>query len=379
MKAFKLASGFAVSALTLAIAGTAVAEATTEMSYTGSVRVQTVFDLEAESRENQLPGYAAADEDWYNFNITTTVKHGPMSGKIRVGIHEDEKAGGSGWSPTSVTNDKNNGYVRVFDLRVDEGAVSFGQIGDIADTVGKLEGLTDFDTAAETALDAGLGVKSAARYTVADLGLKVQAEGNDVADFGFAAAVHQDLGVAQVWADFQYREPDGGNSDVDAITGLGVAVEASPIDALTIEGAFRNNSGADDSAWAAKATFAVSDTISVYGQVASISTENERMAVRAGGSAAFAPITVEGWFATDLTEDAEDTRVFGKVSYAEGAIGAYGEAKMGLGEGQGLEAEVGGSYTTESGVKYGAEYAMGDVADEDSEASKATVYAEYSF
>lgn len=395
MKAFKLASGFAVSALTLAIAGTAVAEATTDVSITGNVRVQGVLDLENETRQNQMPGFAPIavggdaddNEDYYHLEINTKVTHGPFSGNVYTGIQKDDGADGT------------SAKVRVDNLKVEEGSVSFGDVGSVVETGGKLEALTDFDTAGETSMVGdGLKVNAAFRYTLADLGLKVQAEGASVADFGVAAGVHQDLGVAQVWADFQYREVVGGDTDVDAITGLGLAVEASPVDLIKVEGVFRSRSeitagaaaaytavgntvtaSAADSAWAAKATVSVSDTISVYGQVASVSTVAESMAVRAGASAVFAPITVEGWFATDLAEGADDTRLFVKGSYTEGAIGAFAETKIGLGEGQGMQLKVGGSYTTESNIEYGAEYAMGDVANEDSKASKATAYAQYSF
>lgn len=389
MKAFKLASGFAVSALSLAVAGAAVAESTASVDFAGSIRVQSVIDLEAETRSSQMPGYAAADEDWYQLTATWTVSNGPFSGKIRVGINEDEKAGGTGTGVGSVdpgtgvvtvtNNDKNNGYVRVYDLRVDEGAVSFGQIGSIADTRGKLEALTDFDKAGETALDDGFGVRAALRYTVEEFGVKIQSEGNDDNDFGFAAAVHQDLDIAQVWADFSYREAPTGGQD-DGVTAFGLAVEAAPVDLVKVEAVFRQNGNIEDSAWAAKLTVNATDDISVFGQIASISTENERMAVRGGAKASFAPITVEGWYAMDLTDGAEDSGVvFAKVSYAEGAISAFGETKMGLNDGEGLQFKLGGKYTTESGVEYGAEYLNGDWEDEDSERSVFTAFAQYSF
>ncbi|WLD57513.1 hypothetical protein NFC81_12445 [Salinispirillum sp. LH 10-3-1] len=379
MKAFKLASGFAVSALTLAIAGAAVAESTASVDFTGSIRVQSVIDLEAETRASQMPGYETADEDWYQLNATWTVANGPFSGKIRVGINEDEKPGGAGWGPGVAVNDndKNNGYVRVYDLKVEEGAVSFGQVGSIRDTVGKLEGLTDFRKSAETGLNDGFGVVAALRYTVEEFGVKVQSEGADSDDFGFAAAVHQDLDVAEVWADFSYREAQGGQSD--GYTAFGLAVEAAPVDLIKVEAAFRQNGNIEDSAWAAKLTVNATDDISVFGQVASVSVENEEMAIRAGAKATFAPITVEGWYALDLNDEDDSGNVFAKVSYAEGAISAFAETEMGLSEGNGLQFKLGGKYTTESGVEYGAEYANGEWANENSEKSVFTAFAQYSF
>lgn len=378
MKAIKIASGVAITALAAAISAQAYAEAETTVEWTGSVRVQTVIDLEGDtSYSNQLPGYAAGDEDWYHLDSETKVTHGPFSGTLSIGLKADEDDNNAGAFAGGASP---NGQVRVDDLRVDEGPISFGQVGSIADTVGKLEGLTDFYGSDEVGLDDGLGVEAAFRYTLEDFGLRIQGEGEDTTDFGFAAAIHQDFDVAQIWADFQYREPVGGDDNTDAITGFGVAVEASPIDMLTLEAAFRNNSDADDSAWGVKATVNVTETISVYGQLASSSMDADELGYRVGGSAGFAPVTVEGWFSQDLTDGNDDSgRVFAKVSYAEGPWGAYAETEVGLNDGEGVQFELGGNYTTESGIKYGAEYANGDAGDEDSEASVATLFAQYSF
>ena len=370
MKAIKIASGVAIGALAAAISAQSFAMgheggAESTVVFSGSVKVQSVFDLNGEgvagdpARTNQMPN----NDDWYHLTGDTTVTHGPFSGKIRVGHHE----GG----PANVT---------VRDLKVEEGPISFGQVGKITDTVGKLEGLTDFRKAGETGMQSDeLGVAGAFRYTLSDFGLRVQGEGRDADDFGFAAAIHQDFDVAQVWADFQYREVIGG-SDADPITGYGVAAEVTPIDMLKLEAAFRGDSGLDDSAWAAKATVNVTDTISVYGQVASVSVDAEALAMRVGFSAGFAPITVSGWYAMDLADGADDTgRVFGKVAYADGPWGAFAETEVGLNDGEGVKVKVGGDYTTASGIKYGAEYENGDAADENVENSVATLFAQYSF
>lgn len=386
MKAIKIASGVAVSALAAAISAQSFAMgheggAETSVEWTGSVKVQTVIDLEDDtSYTNTMPGFATGDEDWYHLEAATTVTHGPFSGTLSVGLEADEDDD----DPLAYAgNGSDEIGVRVDDLRVDEGPISFGQIGDITDTVGKLEALTDFERADEVAFDDNLGVEAAFRYTVEEFGLRVQAEGETPTDFGLAAAIHQDLDVVEIWADFQYREAVGGGDD-DAITGIGVAVEANPVDMLKLEGVFRNNSslngGDGDSAWAAKATVNVTDSISVYGQLASITVEGEALAMRVGGSAGFDPITVEGWYAMDLSDDADDSgRVLGKVSYAQGPWGAYAEVEAGLNDVEGVFFELGGDYTTESGIKYGAKYENGDADSEDDETSVATVFAQYSF
>lgn len=398
MKAFKLASGFAVSALTLAIAGTAAAEATTEMSYTGSVKVESVLDFESERNTHALPGYYGEEEDWYNFNVTTTIKHGPMSGKIRVGIHEDE---GAGDGSKNGNGKDNNGQVKVFDLRVDEGPISFGQIGRVTATAGLYESITDETEIIGKDESTRIGVDAAARYTMADLGLKIQAEGNGPAatahPFGFAAAIEQDLGVAKVWADAQYRQgldvAAGGMAD--AVTTFGAAVQATPVDMLTLTAVFRNDgrklNGDGDSVFAAKASVDLTDTINVYGIVADSSLEADGMVIKGGVSAGFDAVKVSASYEADLEEVAAGL-VLTKAEYTAGAIGAFVEANYSMADFKlatgtterdaGLELVLGGSYTTESGIKYGAEYTNAQDTYFDNAGSvvnKATAYAQYSF
>ncbi|MFY0665484.1 MAG: hypothetical protein JXQ97_12740 [Natronospirillum sp.] len=398
MKAFKLASGFAVSALTLAIAGTAAAQATTEISTTGAIQVQSINNLESEARYNNFPGYFKADEDWYNLSITTTVTHGPFSGKVRVGIFEDE---GDGNGTTNGNGADSNAQVKVFDLRVDEGPISFGQIGRVTHTAALYEDLTDENELLGKDESTRLGVTAALRYTL-DLGdteVRVQSEGapqGNAPTFGLAASAKHDLGVAEVLADVQFRQvtnvvgadTDGNpifdGMEDDALTTFGVGVTATPIDQVSLSAVFRNDSRKDggngDSVYAVKAELSVSDDISVFGLVTDreVGSDNDSTLVRVGATAGFAPITVEGAYET-LAAEFGDGLVWGKVSYAENAIGAYAEVFYGLPDGAGLQFEVGADYTTESGVVFGGKYENGDYSDEDSEASVATLFAKYSF
>ncbi|MEX1056659.1 MAG: hypothetical protein WED11_02910, partial [Natronospirillum sp.] len=258
MKSMKLASGFAISALALAVAGAATAQTTTEVDYTGSVKVQGVMDLENGTRYNTLPGAVPTandegelegTEDWFHLEAQTTVSNGPFSGVIKVGIEADDAAHGG------TVN------VRVEDLIVEEGPISFGQIGGVTATADLLEELTDFDFSEKTALK--FGVDGGARYTMSDLGLRIQAEGaaRDVeatppqvteggegSNFGIAAGIEQDLDVATVWADVQYREAvnAAGDGMEDGATAFGVGIEASPVDMVTLKAVFRMKSDEND-------------------------------------------------------------------------------------------------------------------------------------
>lgn len=392
MKSIKLASGFAVSALALAIAGQAVAqEATTEVDFTGSVKVQSVFDLENDTRENQMPGYSSANEDWFHLEATWAVSHGPFSGNLIVGLSADEDDDDA---MRFVGGAEPNGEVRVEDLMVEEGPVSFGQIGSVADTAGLLESLTDFDALGETALD--YGVDAAARYTVADLGLKVQAEGSGD-DFGIAAGVMQDLDVATVWADVQYREDINDDEDgmEDGTVAYGFGVEAMPVDMVTLTAVFRGdtaeNFGADEDedtqAFGVRADVQATDEISVYALFADNETAlDDNAAFKLGGTAEFAPLTFEGSYEAKAAE-AADGLIFGKVSYTDGPIGAFAEVHYNLedflAEGQeaGTKFVLGADYTYDSGVVVGAEYenAGEDFWDADSDVSTFTAFSQYKF
>jgi len=381
MKSIKLASGFAVSALALAIAGQATAEeATAEVEFTGSVKVQGTMDLENDLRFNSAPGLPSndRDEDWFNLEATWTISNGPFSGDLIVGL-----------------TDQDDPRVAVDNLVVEEGPVSFGQVGSVMATDGVLETVTDEDNEGF-----GFDVDAAARYTVADLGLKVQAEGEANATgipapantpvFGIAAGIEQDLDVATVWADFQYRETANATFDgmEDGETVFGAAVEASPVDMVTLTAAFQNTSVDDgDSAYGVKADVTLADGISVYGQFYDASTEtDDSEMIKVGGSAEFAPITVEGNFKSGISEDGPSGGfdagvVDAKVTYTEGMITAFGEVEVELnGDADaGTKFVLGGMYTTDSGIEYGSEYENSTEDHSDGVASQVSAFAQYSF
>lgn len=359
MKSMKLASGFAVSALALAIAGTATAETTTEVEFAGELKVNTVFDFESETMINNMPGFSSA-EDEYSLYGVWSVTNGPFSGDILVGIEEDEAAGNTG------------GYVEIDGLRVDEGPISFGQIGRITDSARLYENLTDENDLFGEDTSTRIGVDAAFRYTLADLGLRVQAEGNGGHPFGFAAALNQDLDVAEVWFDAQFRQrteaqATGNAADTgmeDGETTVGAAVVASPVDQVTLSAAFRMTSVTEQSAFALKADVQATDQISAFVLVTDRDLTDEAtddsMVVRGGGALSFAPFTLEGGYEA-LAAEVGEGLLFTKLSYSEGQIGASAEFNYALEGFSGatdadFELVLGGDYTTASNIIYGAEY-----------------------
>lgn len=393
MKAIKIASGVAIGALAAAISAQSFAMghaggAESTVTFSGDLRVQTVIDLENERQSHQMPGFNTPNEDWYNFTAVTGVTHGPFSGKLRIGIHEDQTDGLGSGSGSAGSGD-NNGFVRVYDLRVDEGPVSFGQIGRITDSAGIYEDLTDETDIIGEDTGTRVGVDAALRYTLADFGLRVQAEGNGGHPFGFAASIHQDLGVAEVWADAQYRQATSAPATgmEDGQTTFGAAVKLNPIDMLSLTAVVRNSSEdlLDDTSYAAKAEVNITDTISVYGLIADPALDaDDTTVMKVGASLGFAPITVSGSYES-LVAEAGEGLVIAKVAYAQDAIDAYGEVKYNM-EGfqnaadAGMRFELGAGYTTDSGIKYQAVYANSDENYWDgADVNSVTLRAQYSF
>ncbi|TGG92043.1 hypothetical protein E4656_14275 [Natronospirillum operosum] len=396
MKSIKLASGFAVSALALAIAGQAAADTTFDVDFSADLKVNTTLDFENERRMHGLPGYHSADDDWYNFTATWSVSNGPFSGDIIAGVDEDEEHNG-------IELVEGEAGIWVDNLRVDEGPFSFGQIGRITDTAGLYEDLTDENEMFGEDDETRIGVDAAFRYSVDDLGLRVQAEGNAGHPFGFAAALNQDLDVAEVWADVQYREaldaPDG-MQDAEFTFGLGTV--ATPVDMVTLTAVYRQISndvvttagaGDDDrGVFAVKADVQATDELSVFLLLTdrdALESDSDTLLVRGGAVAEFAPFTVEGGYEA-LAAEIDAGFVFAKLSYAEGPYGAFAEVNYGLegftdsGYNENQDADLklvlGGDYTFDSGVVFGAEYTnQGDDYFDGGVKNEVEMFAKYSF
>jgi hypothetical protein len=316
---------FAVSALAAAIATPAFAadtEATT--SYTGGVKVEFTQQLSRDENENPTPASSFGENgDDTSLSASVAVANGPFSGTIKFSDGDE---------------------VEVEGLKVDNGTFAFGDIGGIISTEGTVDGMKSNAWATDSAF----------RYTNADLGLKVQvSEGNterkgdldlnadddaldkvnvvtgyeldatntavavteekeewdqvldSLATAGLDVAYSQDLGVATVTADLQYRVTaapliDGGETTGNEAAALyaGVKAVAMPVEMLTLTAGFNTGHGDDLSdasdtvaSYGVKADVAVMEGVTAYGTYAATDVSGSDPKITAGAAATFGPAT----------------------------------------------------------------------------------------
>ncbi len=342
---------FAVSALAAAISAQAIAadtEATT--TYTGGVKVEFTHDLDASQGDG--PNINGDDT---KLEGSVSVANGPFSGTLKF-TDGDE--------------------VEVSDLKVDNGTLSFGDIGSIVTTEAPVDGMSE---------DTDYAVDAAFRYTNADMGLKVQFEkgitkttyefdvdgdgaANDKVQIcsadstsagylvdgtavsatapgscdeekewelektvngsaGLAIAYMADYDVAAVTADLQYRV----DADYEAFKPyLGLKVTSSPVDMLSLTAAYTMGSsmalasGTDSavSSYGVRADVTAMEGVTAYASYADADGDTK---TQAGVKAVFAPVTATvDWVADD--------EITAKVS-AEQAMDAltlsgYGQYKV---------------------------------------------------
>jgi len=263
MKAIKIASGVAISALAAAISAQAHAEGDTEFSWTatGSMEAVFVYDFEGETKDVDLDeeddfDSQTAGEAW-GIEVTNTVVHGPFSANI---VFTADDASGD----TDTADD--NVSVAIEDLVVTDGAFSFGQLDSLVDATpayvydmddsedlsaddgivaaymegqGATQAQIDAVLAAFGDLDEGADVGAAIRYTMGDL--KVQIEGqNDylvqedtgfgdfgaetegtVTDYGVAASYGGSMDALSYVVEAQVRASDDAVDSADPYTYLG--------------------------------------------------------------------------------------------------------------------------------------------------------------
>ncbi len=235
MKAIKIASGVAVSALALAISAQANAAAheggDTEfsMSATGSMEAMFLMDLVAETKDVDLDegddfDSATAGEAW-GLQLDTDVVHGPFSGTVRIVANDDSTANENGSAATSGV------AVKVVDLIVTDGPISFGQVGKLNDTDDYAYDMGDSaDVAALSARgDEGASVGAGIRYTMD--GLAVQADGENgttssgyATDYGVSAQYKGEADALSFVVEGQIRGSDNAPDGSDAYTYLGAGV-----------------------------------------------------------------------------------------------------------------------------------------------------------
>ena len=143
---------FAVSALAAAISGQALAADTeATITYNGAMEFDFIVDMAAETKDVELQkGDDANDGGSYGLYMDVAVVNGPFSGT--VGIASEDGAG-------SVT---------LGDIVVEDGAISFGQVGSLISTEDYAYDMGDSNDEK--------GVDAAFRYNVME-GLDVQLEG----------------------------------------------------------------------------------------------------------------------------------------------------------------------------------------------------------
>lgn len=392
MKAIKIASGVAVSALALAISAQANAAAhegmatETEWSFTGSMEFLTVVDMAAgavnrdgdatdtvidvELDEEDDFDEGAAGDAW-GLETTLSVVHGPFSGGF-----------------TLTGDDESDVDVSLEDIVITDGAISFGQTGSLVDETH--EYAYDMDDSGDTAAarSEGRDVGAALRYTME--GLKVQVEGSNRkdasgdgvvtgidasagdtqnSDFGVAAQYMGEADALSYVAEAQFRTSSLGGDDDSPYTYFGVGATYT-MDIVTAKFGLNQYSvttsaDAHDDAileYGFELTATPIDALSVYlkGQdldSGDVVTE-EAMKLLAGAAYTVDTLTFTGEY---LYTDAEEVgdEIFAEVAYASGMIGAYGSvtlANIDAETGDAPLIEAGVSYTQENGVKYAADY-----------------------
>ena len=423
MKSIKLATGFAVSALALAIAGQATAQ-TTDVTFSGDLKFQTILDIENGKYFHQMPGLnptnlggtsgATGSQDWYNFTATWNLRSGPFSGRLRLGTF--------GHTGTAAGTDSRSGdgLVMVDNLRVTEGPIQFGQVTRLTDTATLYESLTkqtyQFQPVNNSGNDIGdestrFNVDLGFRYTVSDLGLRVQAESRrDAANeaLGFGASLIQDLDVAKLWVDGQYRVNTTSTGMANnANYNVGVAIQAKPVDQLVLTGVYRlvtDNPATLDprSVYAVRLDVDATNELSLYGMVTDSNVNDiaitrigrdalnadvvalvDSTVVQVGLAASFDPVVVEVGYEANYA-DLGSGLIFTSATWTDGPLSAFVGFDYNL-EGfdgapdAGYELSLGGSFTTDSSIEYGAEYTYSRVGGIYSDVNKAELYASYSF
>lgn len=394
MKAIKIASGVAVSALALAISAQANAAAhegmatETEWSFTGSMEFLTVVDMAAgavnrdgdatdtvidvELDEEDDFDEGAAGDAW-GLETTLSVVHGPFSGGFIL-----------------TGDDESDVSVELDDLVVTDGAISFGQTGSLVDLTHEYAYDMDDSGDSAAARSEGRDVGAALRYTME--GLKVQVEGSnrqdptgdgvvtginattnpngtDSSDFGVAAQYMGEADALSYVAEAQFRTSSLGGDDDSPYTYFGVGATYT-MDIVTAKFGLNQYSvttsaDAHDDAileYGFELTATPIDALSVYlkGQdldSGDVVTE-EAMKLLAGAAYTVDALTFTGEYLYTDTEEAGD-EIFAEVAYASGMIGAYGSvtlANIDAETGDAPLIEAGVSYTQENGVKYAADY-----------------------
>ncbi|MEX0624325.1 hypothetical protein [Saccharospirillum sp.] len=420
MKAIKIASGVAVTALALAISAQANAAAheggatETEWSFTGSMEfltvinmadtgltntsgddVGTIIDVELDERDDF--DSATAGEAW-GLETKLGVVHGPFSANL-VFTADDDNA---------VTTE-------VTDIVITDGAFSFGQVGSLVDLTH--EYAYDMGDSNDDILDGnafnvggideseyseGREVGAGFRYTMD--GLAVQLEGvnttesDDVTmdgteDYGVAVQYQGEADALSYVAEAQLRTSSFGGDDDSPYTYVGAGATYT-MDMITAKVGFNRYSvttegganGFHDDAvleYGFELSATPVEALSVYlngmDQDSGSVFVDDSMELLAGAAYTVDVLTFTGEY-TYTAADGGDTAL-GEVAYSAGQIGAYGSVEVTDldTDAQSPFIEVGASYTQENGVVYSAHYDLQADSDFNNEQNNIQLSAAYAF
>lgn len=368
-----ITTGFAITALALAVSGQAAA-ADTEATYefSGEINVSSTMDLLDSVRYNTIEDEDDGDNDAFELTINTKVTNGPFSGTLV--IREEEPA------DDSATLDYSSVDIFIEDLMVEEGNVSFGQIGSIIATDDLIDALTD-----EANEGMSYDVDGGIRYTDSDMGLTVQAEAADdhadaVIDNAFGVSVNftQEIDMGTVYAEIQHSESiDFGvatpeNTSADMLIGVGAVLNV--VEGVEVTAVYQSATVAAYGVGVVYTAGAITANAS-YGEPDADTADNE--VIMLGGSFAADMLTFSGSYkmVSDTTGDVEVD-----VDYANDNISANAGYEMSLVDGDDSTAiDLSVALTSESGVVYEAAFDQNtDAAGADS-AQAITLSAAYSF
>jgi hypothetical protein len=248
MKAFKLASAFAITGLALAVSGQAMAaDTTTDWTWDGKVVFSA--DLMNTTNGGSVGSRGANGDSTANIDVDIAVANGGFSGMFKI--------------DSSDAHDE----ISISGVRYDEGAISFGDIGSMNSTEGYISGMKG---------DLSYTADQAFRYTM-DNGFAVQAQGGvtyESDDDSSPMLAASDLGVALAYTgefeggsfavDVEYAENGMVATDdaLDMYTGFGVTMAAS--DAVTVKAAYTAGINAESS-MGVRADFA-GEAFNAYGE-----------------------------------------------------------------------------------------------------------------
>lgn len=404
MKAIKIASGVAISALAAAISAQAHAEGDTEFSWSavGSMEAVFVYDFEGETKDVDLDegddfDSQTAGEAW-GLEVTNTVTNGPFSANIVLTANDA--------SGDMDASDEGDFGIVVEDLVVTDGAISFGQVGGLIETHEYAYDMGDSQNmigGADTELDEGAPVDAGIRYTMN--GLQVQIEGQDDnaasanrTDYGVAAAYAGTADALSYRAEAQFRASDEAPDSADPYMYVGAGVTYTA-DMFSVKAAYNTYTAPSTAAQAGteeKETFSeygfevevtpmAALTAYVKGMDLDASSVNvdDSMLLLFGAAYTIDTITVTGEYLFSTVSSDSDggnpadftdidlidymDSAFVEVAYADGPIGAYVDAtfytEADFSDDLGPQMGAGVSYTQDNGVKYAADFDFQDGED----------------